>query len=472
VEGVKMHTYDLLVIGGGSGGYAAARTARELGASVGIVDAGPLGGLCILRGCMPSKTLLASGDAAHQVRAAAALGVYAGEPRIDLPAIVERKRRLVAGFAGYRTEQLERFPVHRGAARFLSPTEVAVGNDEIVSARHIVVATGSVNAPPVVPGLAEAGYIDSDAALELERLPKSLVVFGGGYVASELGQYFSRLGVRTTMLLRSGHLLTGEDDDIGDALTSAFRDEGIRIETRAKLVRVERDGERKVVHYAQDGAARTVAADEIFYALGRLPNVAHLDLELAGVRYHNMTGIEAGPDLRTTAPNIFAVGDVLGTYPLVHVAIYQGELAARNALLGTHEAADYALQKAHTTFTDPQVAIAGDSEKELQRSGTPYLAASYRFDDHGKAIAINRTKGFVKMMASPGDGRILGAAVVGPEGSDLIHELIVALAYRATVHDFMKIPHLHPTLAEIWTYPAEELDERIRAAPLTETAAV
>lgn len=469
---MKTHSYDLLVIGGGSGGYAAARTARDLGASVGIVDAGPLGGLCILRGCMPSKTLLASGDAAHHVREAAALGVHAGGPRIDIGAILERKRRLIAGFADYRIEQLERFPIHVGPARFLSATEVAVGDDEVVRAEHIIVATGSVGAPPAIPGLAEAGYIDSDAALELERLPESLVVFGGGYVASELGQYFARLGVPTTMLLRSGHLLTGEDDDVGEALTDAFRDEGIRIETRTRFVRVERDGERKIVHYAQGGEERRLAAGEIFYALGRLPNVMNLDLEKAGVKFHAMTGVETGPDLRTAAPNVFAVGDVLGTYPLVHVAIYQGELAARNALLGRHEPADYTLQKAHTTFTDPQVAIAGESEKELQRSGTPYLAASYRFDDHGKAIAINRTKGFVKMMASPTDGRILGSAVVGPEGSDLIHEMIVALAYRATVHDFVKIPHLHPTLAEIWTYPAEELDAQIRAARHRAPAAV
>ncbi len=469
---MKTHSYDLLVIGGGSGGYAAARTARELGASVGIVDAGPLGGLCILRGCMPSKTLLASGDAAHYVREAAALGVHADAPRIDIGAIVERKRRVVAGFAGYRVEQLERFPIYRGSARFLSANEVAVGDGETVRGEYVIVATGSVSAPPVIPGLAEAGYVDSDAALELERLPESLVVFGGGYVASELGQYFARLGVPTTMLLRSGHLLTGEDDDVGDALTSAFRDEGIRIETRTRFARVERDGERKIVHYSQGGEERSLAAGEIFYALGRLPNVMNLDLEKAGVKFHAMTGIEAGPDLRTAAPNVFAVGDVLGTYPLVHVAIYQGELAARNALLGRHEPADYTLQKAHTTFTDPQVAIAGESEKELQRSETPYLAASYRFDDHGKAIAINRTKGFVKMMASPTDGRILGAAVVGPEGSDLIHEMIVAMAYRATVHDFVKIPHLHPTLAEIWTYPAEELDAQIRAARHRAPAAV
>ena len=170
-----------------------------------------------------------------------------------------------------------------------------------------------------------------------------------------------------------------------------------------------------------------------------------------------------GPDLRTSARNVFAVGDVTGYYPLVHVAIYQGELAARNAINGTAEEADYTLQRTHTVFTDPQVAVVGRSEKELKAAHVPYLTASYPFGEHGKAVAINKTKGFVKMLASPDTGKILGAAVVGPEASDLIHEVIVAMFYGGTVAEFAKIPHLHPTLAEIWTYPAEEIASAIES---------
>jgi len=210
------------------------------------------------------------------------------------------------------------------------------------------------------------------------------------------------------------------------------------------------------VHYLVDGVPKSVEAEEIFYALGRVPNVAGLDLEKAGVAYHAITGIEIGPDLRTTNPAIFAIGDVTGPYELVHVAIYQGEMAARNAV-GARERADYWLIKTRCVFTDPQIGIVGETEKELQRSNTAYLRGSYLFSDHGKAVSIGRTKGFVKMMASPDDGRILGAAIVGPEASDLIHELIVAMSFGATVDQFVKIPHLHPTLAEIWTYPADDI---------------
>lgn len=456
--------YDLVVVGAGSGGYAAARTARDLGARVALVDHGPLGGLCILRGCMPSKTLLASSDLVADIREGRTLGVDAGSPAIDLKHIFERKRDVIAGFADYRIEALNSFPIYAGAARFDTATRLLVGDDVVLEAKSFVIATGSVVAPPAVPGLAEAGYIDSDAVLETADLPGSLVVLGGGYVGSELGQFLARMGVKTTFVVRAKHLLSTEDKDVGDSLTLYFREEGIDVRTAAFVERVElRDG-KKVVVYKQDGEERSEAADEIFYALGRVPNIEGLDLERIGVRAHAVAGIEVGLDLRTSVPNVFAVGDVTGVYPLVHVAIYQGEIAARNAVLGTAEEADYRLQKTHTIFTDPQVAVAGWSEKDLERAGMPYLRGTYLFSDHGKAIAINKTKGFVKMLASPGDGTILGAAIVGAHASDLIHEVVVAMYYRGTVHDFVKIPHLHPTMAEILTYPAEDIAGQMASA--------
>ncbi|MDQ2857135.1 MAG: FAD-dependent oxidoreductase [Candidatus Eremiobacteraeota bacterium] len=457
-------SYDLVVIGAGSGGYAAARTARELGASVAFVDRGPLGGLCILRGCMPSKTLLASSDLAYDVAEGGELGIHADAPSIDLAHIFSRKRRIIAGFADYRIEAIKSFPLYEGAASFEGPHRLRVGEDVVLEAKNFVVATGSVVSPPALPGLAEAGFIDSDAVLERDRLPASVAVLGGGYVGSELGQFMARMGVKTTFLIRSPRLLSPEDADVGDALTGYFRADGIDVLSGVQLTSVEVSDGRKVVHYHKDGERRSLAVDEIFYALGRVPNLAGLELDRVGVTCHPISGIEVGPDMRTVAPHIFAVGDVTGPYQLVHVAIYQGELAARNAVNATAEPADYSLQKTHTIFTDPQVAVVGETEKSLQASGTPYVVGSYPFGEHGKAVSINKTKGFVKMMASPIDGKIVGAAVVGPEASDLIHEVIVAMYYRGTVHDFVKIPHLHPTLAEIWTYPAEEIVARLTTA--------
>lgn len=457
--------FDLIVVGAGSGGYAAARTARDLGASVALVDHGPLGGLCILRGCMPSKTLLATADLLHEIRHADDLAVHVGAPKLDYRALAERKRALVRGWADYRIAGIDTFPLFSGEARFESPTTLRVG-DDVLYAPRFVIATGSSVAPAAVPGLAEAGFIDSDAALDLDEPPKSLIVLGGGYIGSELGQFFHRAGVPTTIVLRSKHLLSGEDHDVGTGLTEYFREEGLAVQTGAQVHRVSvRDDGLKVVHFTQDGAERELAAHEIFYALGRVPNVCGMELDKAGVEHHDIAGIAVDETLRTSNPDIYAVGDVTGQYLLVHVAIQQGEIAGRNAATGARERADYSLSKTHTVFTDPQVAIVGETERELKAAGVEYLVASYPFNDHGKAVALGHTKGFVKMMASPNDGRILGAAILGPEASDLIQPLIVAMAYGATVHDYARIPHLHPTLVEILTYPAEELAERLRAVP-------
>lgn len=458
--------HDIVVVGAGSGGFAAARAARALGADVALVDHGPLGGLCILRGCMPSKTLIASSDRAQDIREAPELGLTASPIAIDFPHIMRRKRDIIAGFAQYRVDGIREFPLYEGRAKFLSSTQLQVGEHTRLEAKRFIIATGSVVTPPLLPGLVETGYIDSDMALELQRLPKSITVLGGGYVGSELGQFFARLGVQTTIVLRSPHLLSGEDHDIGYALTDYYREEGIEVRTETLIERVSKRGEKKIVHVLHHGVEAELEADEILYALGRVPDIEDLQLGAAGVRAHPETGIEVDQSLRTSNPHIFGVGDATGRFLLVHVAIYQGEIAARNAVLNAAEPADYHLVKAHTIFSDPQVAVVGDTERDLQSTGVSYLRGVYNFAEHGKAICINKTKGFVKMLAAADTGRILGASVLGSHGSDLIHELIVAMNYSATVFEFMKIPHLHPTMAEIWMYPAEEIAEKMSAVQI------
>jgi pyruvate/2-oxoglutarate dehydrogenase complex dihydrolipoamide dehydrogenase (E3) component len=452
---VSRHRHELVVVGAGSGGYAAARTARDIGCNAALVDRGPLGGLCILRGCMPSKALLASSDALYDAREAAALGIKTGVLDYDMPFIAARKRALVKDFADYRIEGIEQFPLYRGPARFLSPTELAVG-DDVVEAPQFIVATGSVVPPPVLPGLVETGYLDSDGVLELEAIPPSVIVLGGGYTACELGQFLARMGAAVTILIRSNHLLTDSDDDVGNALTEYFREEGIDVVTGATLLRAERRDGRKVVQYRAGDSVREAIAHEIFYALGRVPDVGGLDLDKAGVAHHAINGIEVDATLRTSNPSIYAVGDVTGRHLLVHVAIYEGEIAARNACRQAFEEADYRLVTAHTVFCDPQVATVGATEKSLRRAGIRYVSGRYAFAEHGKAQCLGKTKGFVKMLADPQSGRILGATAIGPQASELIHEIIVAMTFESTVAQFMRIPHLHPTLAEIWTYPAEE----------------
>ena len=455
----KSESVDFCVLGGGSAGFAAATMARSLGKSVAIADGnGPLAGLCILRGCMPSKTLLRSSEIAHLVKIAPSLGVTPSGVRYDVPAIIERKRRIIGSFADYRVEGLEQFPLFRGAPRFTGPQELVV-EDTTIRAERFLIATGSVIDVPPITGLAEAGYLTSDEVLDLEVLPKSVIVLGGGAVAVEMAQYLARLGVETTIVQRSVTLLSFEDPDVGESLRMSLEKDGINIHTGATLRGVRKTQAGKSVDVQIGGGDITLEAEQIFVALGRRPNVDGFGFEAAGVEY-DFRGVKVDEHLRTTNEHIYAAGDVTGAWELVHVAVFGGQIAARNAFAAEQKKMDYDLLGARAIFTDPQVAIAGLNERQCQQRRIAYTKASFPFDDLGKAITAELTEGFVKMLAAP-DGRILGVVIVGAEASDLIHESIALLYFGAKCHDVLEMPHLHPTLAEILTYPAEELCERI-----------
>jgi pyruvate/2-oxoglutarate dehydrogenase complex dihydrolipoamide dehydrogenase (E3) component len=452
--------YDLCVIGAGSAGYSAAVAARNLGKTVAFIDGpGPQAGLCILRGCMPSKTLLHSADVAQAVRRAPQAGVVAGEPRIDFRRVMERKRAIIKGFTDYRVAGIEEFPILRGTARFFD-RDTAIVDDRKIRASRFVVATGSVITVPSVQGIEEAGYVTSDDVLEFDTLPQSVIVLGGGPTACELAQYLVRLGVDTTLIQRGGSLLSGEDSDVGTAVRSAFEKDGIKVHTGTKLIRAEKSANGKIVRFEQAGRSHAVEAREIFAAHGRLANVDGLALEAAGIEY-DRKGIKVDEHLRTTNPIVYGAGDVLyDSTQLVHVAVYEGQLAGSNAFSESPIAVDYRLQSSRVIFTDPQVAVAGLTERECASRGMYCAVARYPFDDLGKAIATDQTEGFIKILASS-DGAMLGVTIVGAEACDLIHEAIALLYFKANVRDVMMMPHLHPTLSEIITYPAEELLERL-----------
>ena len=453
--------FDLIVLGGGSAGYAAARTAAEMGARVAIAEQGPTGGLCILRGCMPSKAILASSNRLYQSQHAAELGIDVGSLSPDLPAIIARKRRLIKEFADYRIEQLNApdIALIDGAARLLSAERVQVG-DRVLTAPKFIIATGSVPFVPKVPGLEEAGYLTSDEALELEELPESICVLGGGPIGLELGQFYSRLGAAVTLLQRSSCILSNEDDAVGTALEGYLREDGMDIRCATRLNAVEQRNGKKVLHLLQDGIESQIEVDHVLVATGRTPALEGLNLGAAGVE-STTRGIATDTAMRTSNPNIFAVGDVTVSFDIVHVAIQQGEIAAQNALgAGPPQYMNYRVVPI-VIFTEPQYGRVGMTEKEARAKKIPFVTASYPFHDHGKALCLGETRGFVKMIGHAQTGELLGYQVLGPEGGELIHECIVALHYRATAQDFMRIPHYHPTLAEILTYPAEEIAAQV-----------
>src|SRR5689334_14033855 len=278
--------FDVVIVGGGSAGYAAARTARAGGLSVAVLEGGrDVGGLCILRGCMPTKALLYAAEVRHLARTAAIWGLQPGPVPFDWTAVMARKDAQIRDFADYRRHQLEdgRFTFLRAEARFVDPHTLALSDGRRVTGRHFVLATGSIVSPPPIPALATAGFITSDEALALPRPPRSLIVLGGGAVAVELAQFLARFDVQVTLIQRGEHLLRDFGPEAASVLETAFVREGIRLHTGTRLLDARREGDRKVVVFEQGGRRLEAQADEILLALGRRPNTAALGLDHAGV---------------------------------------------------------------------------------------------------------------------------------------------------------------------------------------------
>jgi pyruvate/2-oxoglutarate dehydrogenase complex dihydrolipoamide dehydrogenase (E3) component len=367
--------YDFVVIGGGSAGYAAASAAVCLGLKTAVVEgAKEVGGLCALRGCMPSKALLESGHRAEDIRHAGEFGLEAEYHGADATTIRDRKRRLVAEFVDYRRQQLEggRFDFIRGHASFSSPHEIEVsllgGGSRTMQSRAFLIATGSSIQIPPIPGLEETGYFTSDDALDADHIPKSIIVLGGGAIALELASFYAGIGSRVTVIQRSAQVLKEMDRDVADAVTAAMEKRGIAIFRDTEIRKVSRDGGKKRVEFLHAGAEQSVEADEVLCALGRKPALDGLGLDRAGIPVVK-TGIQTSARQQTQQPHIFAAGDVSGPHEVVHIGIQQGEIAARNAarllhrLDGELEVIDYGL-KLFVVFTHPEVASLGLTEHE------------------------------------------------------------------------------------------------------------
>lgn len=464
--------FDLVVLGGGSAGYAAARTAHTLGLKTAVIDgAEELGGLCILRGCMPSKALIESATRRLTLRRAAEFGLAANPGPVNLPFIQQRKRRLVGEFAAYRQGQLQdgRFTLLRGQARFKDRQHLQVQGPEgetLVRAASVVIATGSSpQIPTNIEGLKDCGFWGSDQVLDAAELPNRIAVLGAGAIALEMAHYLEAMGCEVHLFARSGRLLSSLDPDCGQCVASSMSKRGIHLHLGLFPERVQRGASGKILQWTQGDARSQIEVDEILVATGRQPATQGLELQAAGILTRGQS-IEVNSQLQTSQPHIFAAGDVCSPLAVVHVAIAQGEAAARNAARLQREPQEALETWSHSIpllgiFCHPQVASVGATPKQLQDQGLEFVSASYPFDDHGKSLVMGETEGFVKILARKSDGRILGASCVGPEATELIHEMVLAMHLGASVQQIASMPHYHPTLSEIWTYPAEECAESL-----------
>ena len=442
-----------LVIGAGTGGYPCAIRLGQLGVDAMLVEKANPGGVCLNVGCIPSKALISATKLAHKAQHAANMGVTFAKPTIDMKQMQSWK----AGIVKKLTSGVQSLVKGNGCeyrqatAEFLGPKRVkltyADGKPEdIVEAEHIVIATGSL--PIVIPGFAidQKRIVDSTGALDLDHIPGDMIVIGGGYIGLELGQTFQRLGTKLTVIEGLDRILATMDKDLGDPVAKQIKADGGEILTGTTAIGWREEGGKALVKVETNGQTREIPADVVLVSVGRKPITAGLAIEKSGVKLDNKGFVVVDERMQTNVAGIYAAGDVVGQPMLAHKASHEGELIAE-IIAGKKRVNDVRTIPA-VVFTDPEIASAGLSRSEAEAKGHKVTEGKFPFSVSGRAMAIDETKGFVKVIADADDERVLGVHIVGPEASDLISEAALAIEMGAYVPDISLTIHPHPTLGE------------------------
>lgn len=447
---------DLMVIGGGSAAFAAAIRAVELGAKVGVAESGVIGGTCLNRGCLPTKNLLYAAERYHLYGRNSFPGLPHGSDAINFREIIGQKNSLVTEMRKQKyLDVLEAFPViqyfpHR--AQFVDDHRVQV-DGKSVSAEHFLVATGASPVAPPIPGLKESGYITYKESLDLDQLPSSMVVIGGGAIGLEIGQMYARFGTKVTILEALPRIAPMEEPEISEALKKYLSEEGVEIHTSAHVQRVEKSSCGPEVTAEIQGHPQVFCSEQLLVATGLRPNTDNLGLEKIGVARGGQGAIAVDEELRSSVRHIWAAGDVTGQMMLVTVAAYEGGLAAENALLKSHNKMSFNAVP-HAIFTHPGVAGVGIKESAARESGKKILTTVVPFEQVPKAGAIRDTRGLIKMVVDAKDYTILGVHILGPEAPDLIHLGVLAIQNKMTVGDVIRTVFVYPTMAEAFKIAA------------------
>jgi mercuric reductase len=455
--------FDLLIVGGGSAAFAAAIRASELGKTAAIVERGILGGTCVNFGCVPSKTLIRAAEAHHRASHHGFDGVRATTCPIDLRAVVAQKRALVAELQRAKYwDVLAAYPnieLIRGAARLDDEGRVWVDGKH-VPARNVLVATGSRPAVPRIPGLVDAGYLTSTEAMELEDLPRRLVVLGGGYVGLELGQTFARFGSKVTVVARS-RLLRREEPSISDALADYLRGEGLDVLTNTMVREVRKVGGEVHLVVSNEAGTQTLLADDILVATGRVANTDELGLADASIETRPDGSVAVDERLQTTRPGVFAAGDVTGEPAFVYVAAYAGRLAASQALSAADAPAYDTTVVPRVTFTDPQVASVGLTEAEARSQGIGFVATTLPMTHVPRAIAARDTRGHIKLLADKNTRKLVGAHILAPEAGDLIEQAVMAIRFGIDIDQLASLMYPYLTNAEAIKLACQTFDKDV-----------
>ncbi len=441
-----MNEKDIVIIGGGPGGYVAAIRAAQLGANVAVVEKDRLGGTCLNRGCIPTKALARSVEVLLEARRADEFGIEIDNIKANFHEIMARKKRisdnLVSGVKWLM--KANKISVHTGIGHIVSPHLVKVNHEEI-AARKLIIATGSESALLPIPGLDLPGVLTTDDILELKKLPESLVVIGGSHVGVEFASIFSALGTKVTIVKRRPLQLEPIDEEIGRRFSQTLPRQGIEVKIGAAVKAIRREGAVLKVVWDTPQGERGVEGQMALMATGRIPYAEGLGLSEIGIRMDGRA-IVVNEYLETNINDVYAIGDVLGKNMLAHVASYEGEVAAENAL-GRSRQIDYQAVPS-CIFTQPEVAGVGITEKEAKDNGIPYKVSKFPFAACGRAVTMDETTGMVKIICNAENGRLLGMHIMGPHASDLIAEGVLAMHLGATARDIVHTMHAHPTLPE------------------------
>ncbi len=444
---------NLVVLGAGSAGLIAALIAATVRARVTLVEKGAMGGDCLNTGCVPSKTLIRSAKIAHQFRTADRYGIAAASPEVDFAAVMERVQNAIRTIEP--KDSMERYRslgvnCIAGEAVLEDAHHVRV-NDQRISTRSIVLATGASPVVPPIPGLAAAQPLTSDSLWGLRELPGRLLVMGGGPIGCELAQSFQRLGAQVTLIDMAPRLLPREDEDVSEFMADALRSEGVDVRLGHRAVEVTPGVDGGGSLQADTEAGRVaIDFDRVLVAVGRRAHTEGLGLEALGITTNPDGTIALDEYLRTPAcPNVFACGDVAGPYQFTHMASYQAWYASVNAMFGRFKKfkVNYSVVP-WCTFTDPEVARVGLSEGDARAQGVPVEVVRYGLDDLDRAIADGSDRGWVKVLVKPGTDRILGASIVGSAAGELISGFVTAMTHGLTLKKIMGTIHVYPTMSE------------------------
>lgn len=455
VVGDKTGDYDLVVIGSGSAAFAAAIHASESGARVALMESNAVGGTCVNVGCIPSKAMLAPAEQLYRSGHHPFAGIERVTPSFDLGQLVDSKAALVDELRQEKYIDLAEvygFTIRKGLAEFVDAHTVDCGGERIRAGKYIV-ATGASPAIPPIPDLKDVGYLTSTTALELREPPKRLAVLGAGPVGLEMGQLFMRLGSAVTFITR-GDVAPREEPETSQTLRALLEEEGAQVITNAEVIGVKSVAGGRLVSFRHAGRPKELDIDEILVATGRRPNTQGLGLEKAGIQLTEGQAIKVGDDLQTTNQRIWAAGDVTGHRQFVYVAAYEGSIAARNALAAEGRKVDFH-SLPRVIFTSPTFAAAGLTDEQANARGFACECRVLPMSAVPRALVNRDTRGFVKIVAESGTGKILGASMVADGAGDVIHSAVLAIQFGLTVDDIANTWAPYLTFAEAFKLAAQ-----------------